>query len=67
MSDTILAIDLGRYFTPLLQRFFEKLVDTDKPKMQVVGACMRKLVMICYGVPKSRTPFDPKWTSRVAT
>lgn len=31
-----------------------------------VGACMRKLVMICYGVLKNRTPFDPQWASRNA-
>ncbi|QEL16438.1 hypothetical protein [Limnoglobus roseus] len=28
--------------------------------MQAIGACMRKLVMICYGVLKNRTPFDPQ-------
>jgi hypothetical protein len=31
------------------------------------GACMRELVMLCYGVPKNRKPFAPKWTSRIAT
>ena len=54
-------------FNPTLQRFFEKLVKAGKPRMQAVGACMRKLVMICYGVLKNRTPFDPKWTSRITT
>jgi len=32
--------------------------------MQAVGACVRKLVMIGYGVLKNRRPFDPAWTSR---
>ena len=36
-------------FNPLLRGFFERLVAGGKPKMQAVGACMRKLVMICYG------------------
>ena len=49
---------------PLLKAFFERLVAAGKPKMQAVGACMRKLVMICYGVLKNRTPFDPQWSSR---
>ena len=40
-------------------------VAAGKPKMQAVGACMRKLVMICYGVLKNRTPFDPEWASRI--
>jgi len=35
--------------------------------MQAIGACMRKLVMICYGVLKNRRPFDPKWTSKITS
>jgi transposase len=54
-------------FNPLLKAFFDRLVAAGKPKMQAVGACMRKLVMICYGVLRNRAPFDPQWTSRVAT
>ena len=54
-------------FNPVLRRFFEKLVDAGKPPMQAVGACMRKLVMIAYGVLKNRTPFDPNWSSRITT
>ena len=30
------------------------------------GACMRKLVMICFGVLKNRAPFDPQWASTKA-
>ncbi len=45
-------------FNPLLKAFFDRLVAAGKPKMQAVGACMRKLVMICYGVLKGRKPFD---------
>ena len=54
-------------FNPLLRGFFDRLVAAGKPKMQAVGACMRKLVMLCYGVLKNRTPFDPNWASRIAT
>jgi len=53
-------------FNPLLRGFFKKLVDAGKPRMQAIGACMRKLVMICYGVLKNRAPFDPTWASRIA-
>lgn len=53
-------------FNPLLRRFFERLVAAGKPKMQAIGACMRKLVMLCYGVLKNRAPFDPTWSSRIA-
>lgn len=54
-------------FNPLLARFFRRLVDAGKPKMQAIGACMRKLIMLCYGVLKNRAPFDPEWASRIAT
>jgi transposase len=54
-------------FNPLLKGFFERLVEAGKSPMQAIGACMRKLVMICYGVLKNRHPFDPKWTSRITT
>jgi transposase len=39
-------------------------VAAGKPKMAAVGACMRKLVMLCYGVLKNRPPFDPDWASK---
>jgi transposase len=48
-------------FNPLLRRFFERLVAAGKARMAAVGACMRKLLMIAYGVLKNRTPFDPAW------
>ena len=54
-------------FNPLLRQFFARLVAAGKPKMQAVGACMRKLVMLCYGVLKNRSPFDPNWTSKIVT
>ena len=53
-------------FNPLLQGFFARLVAAGKPKLQAVGACMRKLVMVCYGVLKNRAPFDPDWASKKA-
>ena len=48
-------------FHPLLGGFFERLVAAGKTRMAAVGACMRKLLMIAYGVLKSRVPFDPLW------
>jgi transposase len=53
-------------FNPLLKGFDDRLVASGKPRMQAVGACMRKLVMICYGVLKNRASFDPDWTSKIA-
>ena len=54
-------------FHPVLAGFFARLVAGGKPKMQAIGACMRKLVMLYYGVRKNRKPFDPNWASKIAT
>ena len=37
----------------------ERLAARGKPKKVVIGAMMRKLVHIIYGVLKHRTPYDP--------
>src|SRR5262249_5529776 len=51
-------------FNLLLQALYQRLVATGKAKMAAVGACMRKLLMIAYGVLKNRSPFDPSWARR---
>ncbi len=52
-------------FNPLVAAFYERLVAAGKPKMAALGACMRKLLMIAYGVLKSRTAFDPTRASKI--
>lgn len=39
--------------------FASRLLAAGKPKMLILGALMRKLVAIAYGVLKSGTPFNP--------
>lgn len=41
------------------QVFSSRLLAAGKPKMLILGALMRKLVSIAYGVLKSGKPFDP--------
>ena len=38
----------------------EKLLKAGKTPMQAVGAAMRKLVQICYGVVNSQTEYQPQ-------
>ena len=52
------AIVAMRY-NPVIKRFSQRLLAAGKPKMLVVGACMRKLAYIVFGVLKSGVPFDP--------
>jgi transposase len=43
---------------PLIKAFFEQLVARGKSRMVAVGAAMRKLLMIAYGVLKNRRAFS---------
>jgi transposase len=54
------AIVAMRY-NPIIKAFAEKLLAKGKCKMAVIGAVMRKLLHIAYGVLKHRTAFDPAW------
>ena len=51
------AITAKRY-NPVIQAFCERLKSSGKPTMVIIGAAMRKLVHLIYGVLKSGKPFD---------
>ncbi len=48
-------------FNPLIVKLKERLTESGKSKMAIVGAAMRKLVHLIYGVLKNRVPFDPNF------
>ena len=43
---------------PDIQALYERLLAADKSKMCALGAAMRKLAHICYGVVKNQTPYQ---------
>lgn len=43
----------------------EPLLTRGKSKMSVIGAAMRKLIHLAYGVLKTGKPFDPNWTKTI--
>ena len=47
--------------SPFFQQWAEGLRQRGKSKMAVIGAAMRKLVHLAYGVLKTGKPFDPEW------
>ncbi len=49
-------------YNPLLKAFSERLLDRGKAKMQAIGAIMRKLVHLAFGILKSQKPFDPNYS-----
>jgi transposase len=53
-------------FNPLIHALGERLHAQGKSKMLIVGAAMRKLLHLAYGVLKSAQPFDPNYVTKLA-
>jgi len=48
-------------FNPILRTFAERLVAAGKHKRLVIGAVMRKLLVLAFGILKSGVPFDANY------
>jgi len=51
----------ARRWNPHIKAFSERLLAKGKSKMAVIGACMRKLAHLCFGVVHSGRPYDPNF------
>jgi len=51
---------VAMHHNPHVRALSERLKERGKCPMQVIGAAMRKLIHIAYGVLKSGRPFDPE-------
>jgi len=51
-------------FNPLIKSFGLRLSAQGKSKMLIIGAAMRKLLHLAYGVLKSKRPFDPAFAAQ---
>ncbi|MEF9944398.1 MAG: IS110 family transposase [Burkholderiaceae bacterium] len=49
---------------PVVHVFYQRLLTRGMAKKAAIVACMRKLLQICFGVLRSRQPFDPLWSER---
>lgn len=47
---------------PVIRDLADRLKAKGKPMMVIIGAAMRKLLVLAYGVLKSGLPFDPNYT-----
>ena len=50
---------VARQHNPIVRAFCQRLALRGKTRMQIVGAAMRKLIHIAYGVLKTNQTFDP--------
>ena len=53
-------------YNPIVIAMKQRLTEAGKSKMAIVGAAMRKLVHLIYGVLKSGVPFDPEYVANRA-
>ena len=53
--------------SPYFQAWAAGLRQRGKSKMSVIGAAMRKLLHLVYGVLKTGRPFDPEWAQKQKT
>ncbi|MGW6454304.1 transposase, partial [Isoptericola sp. NPDC055063] len=44
---------------PHVRALYQRLLAAGKSKMSALGACMRKVVHLCFGVLKTRQPYRP--------
>ena len=49
---------VAKLHNPIVRSFCQRLAANGKAKMEIVGAAMRKLIHIAFGVLKSGKPFD---------
>ena len=53
-------------WNPIVKAFYERLIKAGKTEMVALGACMRKLLHIAYGVLKNKEVFDPDYLTAKA-
>jgi transposase len=51
---------------PVLRSFADRLREAGKPTMVIIGAIMRKLLHLAFGVLETQEPFDPNYEARKA-
>jgi transposase len=54
-----MAAIVGTQHNPHIKALYLRLQERGKSKMSALGAAMRKLVHLCFGLLKTRTPYQP--------
>ena len=56
-----MAAIVGTQHNPHIKALYQRLQTRGKTKMSALGAAMRKLVHLCFGVLKTRLPYQPDY------
>jgi transposase len=54
----------AKQHNPVLSAFAQRLLNAGKPKMAMLAAVMRKLLLLAFAILKSGHPFDPHHATR---
>jgi transposase len=54
---------VAKRHNPHVKALYERLLARGKSKMAAIGAAMRKLVHVCFGVVRSGQPYAPHWAN----
>ena len=58
-----MAAVVAKQYNPHVKALYERLIAKGKSKMSALGAAMRKLVHLCFGVLKSQTPYQANYAN----
>jgi transposase len=56
-----MAAIVAKQYNPHVKALYERLIARGKSKMSALGAAMRKLVHLCFGVLKTQTPYQANY------
>jgi len=59
-----MAAIVAAQYNPHVKALYTRLCAKGKTKMAALGAAMRKLVHLCFGVVKHQTAYQPNWQPR---
>jgi transposase len=60
-----MAAVVATQYNPHVKALYERLLAKGKSKMSALGAAMRKLVHLCFGVIKTQRPYQPNYAKIV--
>ncbi len=56
-----MAAIVATTYNPHVRAVYERMLARGKSKMSALGAAMRKLVHLCFGVIKTQRPYEPNY------
>lgn len=62
-----MAAVVARTYNPHIRDMAQRMAQRGKCNMSILGAAMRKLVHLCFGVLKNQTPYQPLYSSKGLT